>query len=329
MLSKEREKMDTDIKVSVICCAYNQEKYIEDALKGFVSQKTNFNFEVLISDDASTDRTPDIIRKYEKEYPELIKPLYLTENQYSKGIYPGVFLMEKAQGQYFAICEGDDYWTSDHKLQRQYDALEQHPECDMSAHSAIRVRPYDRKPIGMVEPMKEDGILTMEKVIDGGGDFIATNSLFARRTIFDNPASYTRKYALDYAYQMCGAARGGIVYLHETMSAYRRGADNSWTVKMMNSQTSVRIDYIDKMIKLLDMVNEDTEFKYQESVHHAQLKYEFQRATLKRDVRSVYSKKYRRLREQMSNKKRTILFLQCFVPWSLRLYQNAKKLKKS
>ena len=203
--------MDTDIKVSVICCAYNQESYIEDALKGCVMQKTDFNFEVLVSDDASTDHTADIIREYEKKYPELIKPLYLTENQYSKGIYPGVFLMQEAQGKYYALCEGDDYWISDHKLQRQYDVLEQHPECDMSAHGALKVRPDDCKIIGTIEPMKEDGILSMQDVIDGGGDFIATNSLFFRKTLAEHPTSYLKYTGIDYAYQMSGASRGGII----------------------------------------------------------------------------------------------------------------------
>ena len=70
--------MGTEIMVSVICCAYNQEIYIEDALKGFVTQKTSFLFEVLVSDDASTDGTADIIRSYEERYPELIKPVYFT-----------------------------------------------------------------------------------------------------------------------------------------------------------------------------------------------------------------------------------------------------------
>ena len=75
-----------EIKVSVICNAYNHGPYIKDALDGFVSQQTNFKYEVLIHDDASTDNTADVIREYEKKYPELIKPIYQTENQYSKGI---------------------------------------------------------------------------------------------------------------------------------------------------------------------------------------------------------------------------------------------------
>ena len=74
-----------DIKVSVICNAYNHETYIEDALEGFVMQKTTFPFEVLVHDDASTDRTAEIIREYERQYPQIIKPIYSTENQYSKG----------------------------------------------------------------------------------------------------------------------------------------------------------------------------------------------------------------------------------------------------
>ena len=316
--------MDTNIQVSIICCAYNQENYIEDALKGFVMQKTDFNYEVLISDDASTDRTPEIIREYEKKYPDIIKPVYLTENVYSTGKYPGEILMKKAQGKYFALCEGDDYWISDHKLQRQYDALEKHPECDMSAHGALKVRPDDCSTIGTVEPMKEDGILTMEKVIDGGGDFIATNSLFFRRKLAENPPDYLKFTGIDYAYQMCGAARGGIVYLSEIMSAYRRGAQNSWTVKFMKSKREVMIGHLDKMMKMLDMANEETQHKFEKDFVFAKSKYEFQKATLQRDVKTVYGRKFASFRKQMSAKRKLILGLQCFAPWSISVYHRIK-----
>lgn len=317
--------MDEDIKVSVICCAYNQESYIEDALKGFVMQKTDFNFEVLISDDASTDRTAEIIREYEKKYPELIKPLYLSENSFSKGVYPGVILMKKAKGKYIAFCEGDDYWISEHKLQRQYDALEKHPECDMSAHASLKVRPDDCRTIGTIEPMNEDGILSMEKVIDLGGASIATNSLFFRKTMLTPPPSYLRFCGFDYAYQMTGAARGGIVYLSEIMAAYRRGAKNSWTVTMMNAKNEVMISHIDKMMKMLDLANEETQFKYDKNISLAKLKYEFQKAALRGDAKAVYSKKYALLRKQMSEKRKLILCLQCFAPWSITMYQKIKK----
>lgn len=321
--------MESDIKVSVICCAYNQESYIEDALKGFIRQKTEFGFEVLISDDASSDRTPDIIKKYAQKYPDLIKPLIFTENQFSKGVYPGVLLVKRALGDYLAFCEGDDYWISDYKLQKQYEAMIQHPECDMCAHSAFKVRPDNCSVIGKIEPMDTDGILTMEQVIDGGGDYIATNSLFFKKTILTNPTPYLRYSGFDYAYQISGAQRGGIVYLHETMSAYRRGAKNSWTVTMMHSKNEVMIRHIDKMITMLDMVDEETQHKYENNILFAKQKYEFQKAALKGDSRTVFSKDYKFLRDKMSMKRKFILLLQCYAPWSITLYQKIMKSRRA
>ena len=312
--------MEKGIMVSIICCAYNQEKYIEDALKGFVKQKTSFAYEVLISDDASTDRTADIIRKYEKEYPDIIKPLYLTENQYSKGIYPGTLLFPKAKGKYIALCEGDDYWISNDKLQKQFDALEAHPECDMCAHKALMVRASDQKTIGIIEPMKEEGILTMDNVIIGGGNFIATNSLFYREKLEREPARFVAKYYIDYTIQMQGAMRGGIYYLNETMSAYRRGADGSWTLYMEKNQ-DIMIQHLLSMMEMLDMVNEDTEFKYKDSIAVAKKKYEFQLAAYKRDAKVIFGKRYSDLRKELTLKKKMILFLKCYAPWTLSVWQ--------
>jgi len=105
------------------------EGYIKDALEGFLIQKTDFPFEILINDDASTDSTADIIREYEAQYPNLIKPIYQTENQYSQGKKPNQeFNFPRAIGKYIALCEGDDYWTDPLKLQKQLDFLEENPE---------------------------------------------------------------------------------------------------------------------------------------------------------------------------------------------------------
>ena len=115
--------------VSIDCLAFNHEAYIRDALEGFLMQKTDFTFEVLIHDDASTDKTANIIRKYEKKYPGIIKPIYQKENQYTKGIdIPKQFQYPRATGKYIAICEGDDYWIDPQKLQKQVDFLEAHSD---------------------------------------------------------------------------------------------------------------------------------------------------------------------------------------------------------
>jgi len=104
-------------------------------MKGFLMQKTTFAFEILIHDDASTDGTQEIIREYEAKYPDIIKPIYQTENQYSKGINISIsYNLPRTKGKYIAFCEGDDYWTDKDKLQKQVDFLENHSEYSLCSH---------------------------------------------------------------------------------------------------------------------------------------------------------------------------------------------------
>jgi len=115
-----------NVLVSISCITYNHAPYIRDCVEGFLMQKCDFEYEILIHDDASTDSTADIIREYEKKYPHLIKPIYQKENQYSKneGSISARFNWNRAQGKYIALCEGDDYWTDPLKLQKQVDIME-------------------------------------------------------------------------------------------------------------------------------------------------------------------------------------------------------------
>lgn len=115
--------------VSVCCMAYNHGPYIEDALEGFLIQETNFPFEIIIHDDASTDNTADIIRQYQARYPHLIKPIYQFQNQYSQGKEPLFeFMSPLIKGKHIALCEGDDFWVCSKKLQKQANFLESHPD---------------------------------------------------------------------------------------------------------------------------------------------------------------------------------------------------------
>lgn len=129
--------MNTKPFVSILCATYNQKDYIAQTIEGFLIQKINFPIEIIIHDDASTDGTTDIIKKYANEFPDIIKPIYQKENQYSqhKGIWKN-FIYPNAQGLYFAECEGDDYWTDPNKLQRQVDFLESHPNYVLSTENA-------------------------------------------------------------------------------------------------------------------------------------------------------------------------------------------------
>lgn len=142
------------IKVSIISFAYNHEKFIGEAIESFVSQKTNFAFEVIIHDDASKDSTASIISYYEKKYPDTIKPIYQKVNQASqeKGRVTKICL-KAAKGEYIAICEGDDYWTDPLKLQKQVDLLTRNPKMAfvhtdydyLNEESKICIRDFHKK----------------------------------------------------------------------------------------------------------------------------------------------------------------------------------------
>lgn len=124
--------------VSVCVLSYNHEKYLRDCLEGIVMQRTMFPIEAWVHDDASTDSSQEIIKEYQNRYPDIIKPILQTENQYSKkeGSILKRFVFPKCIGKYIALCEGDDYWIDPNKLQKQVDYLENHPDFSMCCHGA-------------------------------------------------------------------------------------------------------------------------------------------------------------------------------------------------
>lgn len=127
--------MQNNPLVSICCLTYNHAPYIRQCIESFLMQQTNFLFEVLIHDDASTDETTDIIREYERKYPDIIYPIYQTVNQYSQGIkVSATYNFPRARGKYIAMCEGDDYWIDPLKLQKQVDFLEKHNEYVICSH---------------------------------------------------------------------------------------------------------------------------------------------------------------------------------------------------
>lgn len=123
--------------VSICCLTYNHVNFLDDCINGFLIQQTDFEFEVLIHDDASTDGTKELLEQYERKYPFRLKIIYQSINQYSQGIKP-IFkhVFPRARGKYIALCEGDDYWTDPLKLQKQVDFLEANPNLMIVSHNA-------------------------------------------------------------------------------------------------------------------------------------------------------------------------------------------------
>ena len=138
MQSKDLSNISPYPLVNIRCITYNHEPYIRQCLEGFVMQKTTFPFEAVVHDDASTDGTATIIREYAEKYPDIIKPIYETENLYSKHDGSLSKIMNAhMRGKYIAMCEGDDYWTDPLKLQKQVNFLEDHPDYSMCFHAAM------------------------------------------------------------------------------------------------------------------------------------------------------------------------------------------------
>lgn len=254
----------SNIKVSIICNTYNHEDYIRNALDGFVMQKTSFAFEVLIHDDASTDSTADIIREYEQKYPHLIKPIYQTVNQYSKGVsITRDFQLSRVKGKYFALCEGDDYWTDPYKLQKQFDAMESHSEIDICANKSQRE--CNGILVDFIAPKNIDTIIPVEDVILGGGGYVATNSLFFRTEAMLDCPPFAQMLEIDYVWQIQASLRGGMLYLNDCMSIYRISVSGSWTEKM-RADFSKKILHNQLVEKVLNSINEYTNFKYSDVI---------------------------------------------------------------
>lgn len=208
--------------VSIRCITYNHEKYIRDALEGFVMQKTNFKFEAIVHDDASTDNTAAIIREYAEKYPDIIKPIFETENQYSKHDGSiGRIMNAACKGKYIAFCEGDDYWTDPYKLQKQVDFMESNPECTLSCHACKNIFEDFTSNIRFGESVHETytPISLMENYFQTATILIRKEILFSD---LYNKAIKTGCLSGDLMLYLTASKLGSIKGINTQMSVYRR-----------------------------------------------------------------------------------------------------------
>ncbi|MEG3071865.1 MAG: glycosyltransferase family 2 protein [Peptococcaceae bacterium] len=282
-----------DILVSISCITYNHEKYIAKAIEGFLMQKTSFQYEILIHDDASTDKTAYIVKEYERKYPKLIKPIYQNENQYSKGVKVGLLNTKRAKGKYLAICEGDDYWTDPNKLQKQVNYMENNPDCTMCFHNANIIN--------------ENGLSTGKMLIDKSissrkytaGElavlgFIPTASKIYLKSIFDHPPEwYSKSVVGDYPSQLIIASHGYAYYINESMSNYRTLSSGSASERFNKKSTKEKIHYINGFIDILNNFNEYSNYKYAEEIEKAKIIREIKILVLKKSIQDLKDPRYK------------------------------------
>lgn len=220
--------------VSICCITYNHEKYVRDAIEGFLMQCTDFKFEIVIHDDASTDKTVSILKDYEKKYPQLIRVIYEMENQYSKfeNVTQFFFPMmrKELKGKYVAVCEGDDYWIDVNKLQTQIDYMESHPDCVMTGHDAIMINCKT----GEKRRMRrfQEGDLTVEDVISAS---IPTASFIYKKEMLDISGFFLETGEVgDYPLQLFCATEGKIHYFDKAMSIHLVLTENAWSSRQAN-----------------------------------------------------------------------------------------------
>lgn len=253
--------------VAIRCITYNHEPYLKDALEGFIMQKTDFPFVAIVHDDASTDKTAEVLKEYAERYPDIIFPIYEQENQYSTGTGIITKIMDSATNatgaEYIALCEGDDYWIDRNKLQKQVSFLQSNPE-----YSICTTNTYELKN-NILQNSKWNNLnnqeLKIEDVILNGGNYIATGTIcFPIKYYKNKPNEMNNLYVGDYPLQIYLSHIGKAIKLKEITNVYRKLVQGSWSL----NQKNLRFDYnkkqkeIKKELTLLNTMNKVTNNKY-------------------------------------------------------------------
>lgn len=253
--------------VSICCLTYKHENFISDAIEGFLMQETEFPIEIIIHDDASPDRTPEIVETYRKMHPDIIKPIYQKENQHSKGVDIGEkYMWPKVTGKYIALCEGDDFWIDPAKLQKQVDYMERHPECTMCFHAARYLIYNSDVNDRLVRPYRRNKTVTLEDfILEGGGFFPTASLLFRSHLIFEFPEFFKKRSLGDYPIALFMASQGTVYYLDEVMAVYRYKFPGSWTSMHLSTNEGEIINREKDIVMLRDL-NEYTGYAYNSTI---------------------------------------------------------------
>lgn len=316
--------MDQEMKVSIVCNVYNHEKYLRDALEGFVTQKTDFPFEVLVHDDASTDGSAHIIREYEAKYPEIIKPIYQTKNQYSQKIPVSLtYQVPRIRGKYVAVCEGDDYWTDPSKLQKQVDFLDSHPEYTLCACSTVWLNMDDGTRLNKCRTDEDRDVSLEEIILEKNGRVFQYATVVVRSQFFCQRPDWMGHFGVgDTPLAIHAAIHGKVRMLADVMAVYRFRAPGSWTARFADSAQQKATSY-SRMINGLERFNAATGGRYDTLVTRRINQLRYQTARIQRDFRAMRSGDLRQIWLSRSFPARMSDMMACKCP---RLQEAVRKM---
>lgn len=312
---------EKNIVLSIVCLTYNHGQYIKDALDGFISQKTNFNYEVIVHDDCSTDNTAEIIKEYSEKYPEIIKPILQKENQYSKGIKIGPkYVYPKVKGKYIAICEGDDYWNDSNKIQKQIDFLEKNNNYVACVHNSIRLDCKSGKQ-KRISNITVEYDVSIEEIIRWGENHFQTASIMMRKEYFLIPAELKCGIG-DYPRAINLALNGKIRYMPDVMSVYRfMSSETSWSARtnnecgMINNYTNIN--------NMLKNLNKFTNEKYKDIIETTIRENEFRINLLKEEYKDLI-KQYPEFVNKMKITEKLKLYIKAYMSWIYKIHKKIK-----
>lgn len=309
--------------VSVYCLAYNHEKYIRSALEGFVMQKTNFRYEVFVHDDASTDHTADIIQEYADAYPDIIKPIFQTENQYSKSVQiVKSFIFPLMTGKYIAACEGDDYWCDESKLQQQVDWMEGHPEYSLCVHNTKKVDVITQEECLMYSNDCDKDIPLKDILVRGGGQF-QTSSILFRSEFKYVPEEFRIKGMGDYSRAVYLGICGKVRYLHQVMSVYRRNVPGAYTTRIKAESLDETYRRHSGEIHMLQAADRFTNGEYTDYINELIHKREFNWLLRINDTKTILAD-YRDIYDGLSTIDKLKLQLKDKLPGLIEVYRKIR-----
>ncbi len=251
-------------KVSIVCSVYKHEAYLRECFDGFVMQKTSFPFEVLVNDDCSPDDSASIIHEYEEKYHGLFRCIFQSENQYSKGIKPWwEVLFPMAQGEYIAICEGDDYWIDPYKLQKQVDFMDNHPDFVACFHNA---RVLKNSGISLFNDLNESHYPSTEDIIKRHW-FIATPTFFFRNILTDYPEWRGIIVNEDFLLELLLARKGRFYYMDDVMAVYRQDG-MGMSANLNKNQVKMTEQLVDLLERIKIYYGNTYTDAFEEAIHH-------------------------------------------------------------
>src|SRR5438093_12062470 len=248
------------MKVTVLVTTYNHEQYIAQALDSVLMQETDCDYEIIIAEDCSTDRTRSIVLDFQRRNPEKIRLVLPAENLGCGGNRVFAQAFELAQGQYVALLDGDDYWTSPTKLQKQADFLDAHPECALCFHNALRIYEDENRAPFPQNFAGQKRISALEDIWEQ--NFVAYCTPMFRKDVLETiPEWYYDLLCADWSLYILCAQHGKIGYIDEILGVYRIHSGGLWS----------RLDAIQKLeglIAFYETMNANLDFRFNDIVEH-------------------------------------------------------------